>query len=173
MRGAEMASGSKDKQELITVEITPSMRGNLTPADIWGLPAPEKTAMLNGLTDYVGLKALVGDVEANRMWNERTAAAARALQSTCGFPPAQSGMFLFPVRRCALPFDLRWWLIRGRRVFFVGQVAVPEAVEGMTVFDEPEDDGVYCSVALHPSLTSGTLMGWASGAYIKKYTMPS
>jgi hypothetical protein len=173
MGGAEMASSSNGRQELITVEITPTMRGNLTPADIHGLPTPEKTAMLNGLTDYVGLKAVVGDVEAEQMWDERTAALARALQSTCGFPPTQSGTFLLPVHRSALPLDPRWWPIRGHRIFFVGQVAVPETVAGMTVFDEPEDDGVYVSVALHPSLKSGTMMGWALGAEVKKYAIRS
>jgi hypothetical protein len=150
-----------------TVQITAEMRGWLSLKEIQELPPLRQKMLLNGIAARIGLIAMVGEQEAEQLWQERV----RLVRSQVAKEDLGNLAGKIAVVRLRAPedFDPYIWIVHGQRFRFVGQLTAPEEVWGMCLLEEPRDDTVYVSIAINPSWEEGTACGWMPGRDVKRY----
>jgi hypothetical protein len=160
-----MSNVTRDSEGRLQVEFACERLCGMSADEVRALPAPEQTAVLNTLTNRVGLICLLGEQEAERRWREREDALMSAIKEQTA-TSAGAGSRWVTIKP---PCDCRFWMIRGNRVGFIGDVCAIDQWPGMLVNEEPGDDAAYVGIAIDPSLAKATLMGWQVGAGVCEF----
>src|SRR5262249_37218302 len=112
--GKVMSRLTRDSDGCLQLEFASERLCGLTAAELEALGGSEQEAVVNALVVRVGLIALVGEEEAERLWREREEVLVQLVAEQLSVAAAPG----FHWVRIKPPFDLECWTIKGHKVRF-------------------------------------------------------